>query len=212
MVTASKTMQRAGVVLIVCSLAFVAVFIILARAFSYPEVLRWPADKALPALLAGGWKLRAVWFIYAVLPLGIVYAGAASAPLLARAGRLTRLIGVGAAVAAGFAMTTGLVRWPTAEWSLARTLETAQQAEARRAVAASYDTLNFVFGNIIGEFCGEIFLSVWFLCVALALRAYGRRILGAVGIAAAIVLAVAAFRNITDAVSVVAQVNNVTLP
>ena len=204
-------MKRAGLVLIVCSLAFVAAFSTLAVAFGYPEVLRQPADAVLPALLAGGTKLRAVWFLYAALPLGIVYAGPAAAPLLARAGRRLRVLGTAAAVAAGFAMTTGLLRWPTIEWKLARSWQTAPEA-ARPWLTARFDASNFVLGNIIGEFCGEIFLALWFLTVALAFHADGRRRLGALGLGAAIVLAVAAFRNITTAVAVVAAINNVTLP
>jgi len=205
-------MTRAGVVLIVCSLAFVAVFAYLGKAFNYPKVLQLEADCVLPALLAGGPKLRAAWFIYAALPLGIVFAGASSAPLLARAGRWLRRIGVAAAVAAGFAMVTGLLRWPTLEWKLARAWATADRPEARHALADAFDSSNFVLGNVVGEFVGEICLAIWFLTVALAFRADGRRGLGGVGLGAAIVLAVAAFRNITPAVAVVAQINNVALP
>jgi hypothetical protein len=205
-------MRRAGVVLIVCSLAFVAVFAYLAKAFGYPKVLQLEADCVLPALLAGGGKLRAVWFIYAALPLGIVFAGASSAPLLARGGRWLRRIGVTAAVAAGFAMATGLLRWPTIEWQLARAWAATARPETRHALADAFDSSNFVLGNIVGEFIGELCLAVWFLTVALALRADGRRTLGAIGVSAAVVLAVAAFRNITPAVAVVAQINDVTLP
>lgn len=204
-------MKRAGLVLIVCSLAFVAVFSYLAATFGYPDVLRQPAAAVLPALLAGGSKLRAVWFLYAALPLGIVYAGPAAAPLLARAGRRLRVLGTAAAVAAGFAMTTGLLRWPTIEWKLARAWETAPEA-AQPWLTARFDASNFVLGNIIGEFCGEIFLALWFLTVALAFHADGRRRLAALGLGAAIVLAVAAFRNITPAVTVIAAISNVTLP
>jgi hypothetical protein len=205
-------MQRAGVVLIVCSLAFVAVFAYLAKTFGYPDVLRQEADAVLPALLAGGGKLRAVWFIYAALPLGIVFAGASSAPLLASAGRWLRRIGVGAAVVAGFAMATGLLRWPTLEWKLAQAWATADLPQTRHVLADAFDSSNFVLGNIVGEFVGEICLAIWFLTVALAFRADGRRALAGIGAAAAIVLAVAAFRNITPAVALVARINDVTLP
>jgi len=211
-VTESKAMTRAGIVLIACSLAFVAVFAYLGKAFGYPKVLQLEADCVLPALLAGGTKLRAVWFIYAALPLGIVFAGASSAPLLARASRRLRRIGVAAAVAAGFAMATGLLRWPTLEWKLARAWAAADHPQARHALADAFDSSNFVLGNVVGEFVGEICLAVWFLTIALAFRADGRRVLAGIGAAAAIVLAVAAFRNLTPAVALVAQISNVTLP
>jgi hypothetical protein len=210
-VTESKALTHAGVVLIVCSLAFVAVFGYLARTFGYPDVLQRGADAVLPALLAGGHELRAVWIIYAALPLGIVFAGASSAPLLARASRILRIVGVAAAVVAGFAMTTGLLRWPTLEWNLARAWATAVPGE-QPWLAARFDASNFILGNLVGELAGEIFLAIWFLTVALAFRADGRRTLAGLGVGAAVVLAVAALRNITPAVAHVARISNVVLP
>lgn len=212
--TASPTapiLKSAGLVLIVCSLAFVAVFSYLAAAFGYPDILRRGAGEVLPRLAAGGERLRIVWFLYAALPLGIVFAGVGSASVLERGGRGLRALGVGAAMAAGIAMIAGLLRWPTIEWTLARAWGPAS-ADARTALAAIFDASNLLLGNVVGEFVGEMCTALWFGALGVAFRRDGRRLPGHLGTGAAALVAVAALRNITGVVDLVASINNVTLP
>lgn len=197
--------------LIVCSLAFVAVFTYLAANFGYPEVLDRSAAEVLPLLAAGGRPLRNVWFLYAVLPLGIIFAGVVSAAVLERGGRRLRAVGMAAAVVAGVAMMLGLVRWPTIMWALARHWETSSAA-TQSALAPVFDAANLFLGNLIGELVGEIGLATWFVALGMAFRRDGRRLLGGLGIGAGFLVAVAALRNMTGAVAMVAEVNNVTLP
>jgi hypothetical protein len=211
MTTNTPVLKSAGVALIFCSLAFVAVFTYLAGTFGYPDILDRGAAEVLPRLAAGGQRLRTVWFLYAVLPLGIVFAGVASASILERGGRGLRALGVAAAVSAGVAMMIGLVRWPTIEWTLARYWQTAP-GPSRTSLAALFDASNLLLGNVVGEFVGEVCAATWFVALGVAFRRDGRRLLGAVGAGAGLLLAMAALRNITTAVAVVAQINNVTLP
>jgi Domain of unknown function (DUF4386) len=192
-------------------LAFVAVFTYLASAFGYPDILARGAAEVLPRLLAGGARLRVVWFLYSALPLGILFAGAASAPILNRGGRELRALGVGAAIGPGIAMTIGLLRWPTIEWTLARYWGTGA-SPSQPALAAIFDASNVFLGNVVGEFIGEMCLALWFLALAIAFRRNGRRLVGYLGMGTALLLAVAGLRNITTAVAVAAQINNVTLP
>jgi hypothetical protein len=201
--------KTAGIVLSVCSLAFIAVFSYLASAFGYPEILDRGASEVLPRLAAGGQTLRTVWFLYAALPLGILFAGTATAPILERGGRGLRTVGVGAAVAAGLAMMIGLLRWPTIEWTLARHWQT---AEARPALSAIFDVSNLFMGNVIGEFIGEMCTAIWFVTLGISFQRDGRRLVGFLGMAAGLLLAIAGLRNITTAVAPVAQINNITLP
>jgi hypothetical protein len=205
-----RRLRLAGVALALCSLAFVAVFAHLARVFDYPAVLQRSAGQVLPALAAGGPSLRAVWFLYAALPLGILAAGLASAPVLARGGQWLRTVGVASAVTAGAAMSVGLLRWPTLEWSLA--LKWVDDPFDREAFAAAFDRSNLILGNIVGEFIGELALASWFFALAIAHRRDGRTIIGTLGTLAGLLLAVAAFRNVTTLVAPVAALNNVTLP
>ena len=204
-------LSAGGAALIASSLAFVAVFTYLAGAFDYPDILDRGAAEVLPRLAAGGSRLRTVWFLYAALPLGIVFAGIASAPVLARGGKRLRAVGTAAAVGAGVAMTLGLLRWPTLEWALAGSWTTSGEG-ARVELATIFDTSNLLLGNVVGEFVGEMFLAVWFAALALSFRRTGRRAVAALGMIAAALLAVAALRNITSAVDPIAEINNATLP
>jgi hypothetical protein len=205
----------AGVVLVAGSLAFVAVFSYLAAAFGYPDVLDHSAAEVLPQLLAGGTRLRAVWFVYGALPLAFVFAGLGAGALLDRgapaAGSGLRTLGVAAAVTAGVAMMIGLLRWPTLMWALAGHWGAAPAA-AQIAMAAVFDAANLYLGNLIGEFVGELSTAIWFLAVALAWRRAGRRVLGGLGVAAAAIVALAALRNMTTLVDPIAAANNLTLP
>jgi hypothetical protein len=63
--------RLAGIALIATSLGFVAVFGYLASHFGYPDVLEGKAADVLPAFVAGGGTMRAVWVVYAILPAGI---------------------------------------------------------------------------------------------------------------------------------------------
>jgi hypothetical protein len=204
-------LNSAGITLIVCSLAFVGVFTYLAGAFGYPDILDRGASEVLPRLAAGGQRLRIVWFLYAALPLGIVYSGAAAASVLERGGKGLRALGVTAAFAAGIAMMIGLLRWPTIEWTLARYWDSAP-ASSRTVLAAIFDASNLFLGNVIGEFIGEMCVALWFVTLGVAFRRDGRRWPGFLGLVAGILVAVAGLRNITSAVALVADINNVTLP
>ncbi len=128
----STLLKSAGIVLILLSLAFIAVFSYLAVAFGYPDVLDHEANQVLPVLLEGGTRLRGVWFLYAALPLGLVFAAAASASVLRPGGTVVEKVGVSAGVTAGIAMILGLVRWPTLEWALAQHWVHGDVAVARR--------------------------------------------------------------------------------
>lgn len=160
MTSRNTVLKAAGVALIVCSLAFVAVFTYLAGAFGYPDILDHGAAEVLPRLLAGGARLRVIWFVYSALPLGILFAGVGSAALLSRGGRALRALGLGAAIAASLAMIVGLLRWPTIEWTLARYWETGTTA-SQTALAAMFDASNLFLGNLSARCAWRSGSSPW---------------------------------------------------
>jgi len=207
----STLLKSAGIVLILASFAFIAVFSYLAAAFGYPDVLDRPASDVLPTLLAGGSTMRGVWFLYAALPLGFVFAASASASVLRQSGPVFEKVGASAGVTAGVAMILGLVRWPTLQWALASHWANADTS-ARAALSAVFDAANLYLGNFIGEFIGEMATAVWFVALALAHRKQGLRLIGHLGLASGALVFVASLRNITDAVDLVSEVNNMTLP
>lgn len=208
----SRTAARVGGwSLIAAAVAFMVVFSYLAARFNYPDVLDGAAADVLPNLLQLGDAGRAVWVIYAFLPLllipGAIGANAALRQFAPNAMRMAVVFGVVTAVS----MLMGLARWPSVHWELARAyMEGAP--DARVMIAAVFDGLNTYLGNFIGEFVGELSLNMFFLATAFALLRAGRKWAAYVGMAAGTIGLIAAFRNVTPAVSLAADANNVVLP
>jgi len=108
-------------------------------------------------------------------------------------------------------MLLGLARWPSVHWELARAYATASP-EARPAIDAVFRGLNVYLGNYVGEFLGELSLNAFFLLSAFATLRAGRRWAGYGGLAVGAVGLIAAFRNVTPAAGLIADVNNYILP
>ena len=208
-----KSLRVAGLTLIATSLGFVVVFAYLASHFGYPEVLRGSAAHVLPAFVAGGGKLRAVWCLYALLPAGIAVAARLVRPLLFAAGERVARLGSFAALLAALSMTLGLARWPTINYALGERYLVAAAPERQR-LAAWFDAGNLVLGNVIGELLGELFLSGWFLALGLALVRGSRvwRWTGYFALFTAASMTIGSLRNVTNAVALVAAFDNTLLP
>ncbi|MES1264702.1 MAG: DUF4386 family protein, partial [Variovorax sp.] len=161
-----KMILGGGVCFITGALAFVAVFSYLAAKFSYPAVLDGPAAEVLPRLRNGGSTMRAVWAVYAFLPLFLV-PGALGAFFACPASRPRMTLALIAASLGTLAMCLGLMRWPSIHWSLAAAF--VQPGAETVAIAAVFDGLNLYLGNFIGEFLGEIMLGTFFLLSGLSL-------------------------------------------
>ena len=199
--------------LVVGALLFIGVFSYLSAEFDYPAVLDGPATQVLPNLRRGGEVMRAVWALYALLPLVFIPAGVGSYLALRRGGRGRMLLALCAAFMVAIAMPVGLMRWPSVHWELAGAFEAAGP-DARAAIAATFDGLNVYLGQYIGEFLGELAMATFFLLSALAARSHGGFpvwfYLG--GVVASACFFVGALRNLTPGVSVVADLNNVLIP
>ena len=208
----STVVRRGGAALLLATALFAAVFSYLAAAFDYPEVLDRQSGQVLPALLALGPIGRGVWLLYALIPLLLIPTALAVRELTrAYSPRLTRG-GMSLGVLSAAAMTAGLIRWPTLQWSLAGTWTLADPAE-RLVIAQRFDTANRLLGNALGEFAGELCLNGFFLVAAFAIaRATRQRWLMVAGIAASGLGWIAMLRNLTTAVAPVAALNNAVLP
>jgi len=201
-----------GLSLITATVLFAIVFVYLAATFDYPDVLARSADEVLPRLLALGVRGRAVWLVYGLIPLlliptarGLNEAIRQTMPALGRAG-------LWLAVISAVAMMTGLLRWPTLQWTLAEGWATASPA-MRELMSARFASANLYLGNVIGEFMGELFLTGFFVVASIALaRQQKMAWLRPVGIVAGVVGWTAMLRNITPAVATIASINNNVLP
>jgi hypothetical protein len=197
--------------LIVAAVGFMAVFSYLAAAFDYPDVLDGSGSVVLPQLLALGSTGRAVWVVYAFLPLLLIPAGVGARAVLGDAAPSVMRGALVCAVIAAVSMLLGLARWPSVHWELARAYPTATP-DARVAIDAVFVGLNVYLGNFIGEFLGELALNGFFILVAVAMVSAGHRRVGWIGVAVGVIGVAAAFRNVTTAVGLIAEINNYVLP
>jgi hypothetical protein len=203
------TVHAGGWSLILGAVAFMGVFSYLAARFDYPAVLDGRAETVLPHLLATGSTGRAVWAIYAFLPLVWIPAGAGAYLALRRSHPGSSLLALQCAVVAALAMMLGLMRWPTVHWRLAQLYATADSSQ-RALLDALFDGLNTYLGNYLGEFLGELAFNAFFLLTGWAL-VQTRRV-AVLGLVAGLAGLVGMFRNVTAAVAPIAAVNNYLLP
>ena len=201
-----------GLSFVVGALAFVSVFSYLAANFDYPGILDGSAAEVLPRLRAGGSSMRAIWALYAFLPLLLV-PGAVGAYFACPSSRGRMTLALVAASLGALAMCLGLMRWPSIHWALADAY-VQSGAEVKSSLSAVFLGLNLYLGNYIGEFLGEACLAAFFLLAGLSLldEVQFPKWLGWGGIAFALLFLVGALRNVLPAVQPIADVNNVLLP
>jgi Domain of unknown function (DUF4386) len=207
-----KMIVAGGLSFVVGALAFVLVFSYLAANFDYPDILDGSPAEVLPRLSAGGSTMRAVWSIYAFLPLVLV-PGAVGAYFACPSSRDRMTLALALSSLGALAMCLGLMRWPSINWVLAGAYAGAG-TEAQASLGAVFTGLNLYLGNYIGEFLGETCLASFFLLAGCSTLNEARfpKWLGWGGVAFALLFVVGAFRNVATAVQVVADVNNVLLP
>lgn len=207
-----KMIAWGGLSLIAGAISFVAVFSYLAMNFNYPDILDGSAQEVLPRLLKGGQVMRSVWALYAFLPL-LLIPGAVGAYFACSSSRGRMTLALIGAVIGAFAMCLGLARWPSVHWALAQAYAVSD-AQAMVSIGAVFTGLNTYLGNYIGEFLGEICLAAFFCLTGISCLkgANFPRWLGWGGILFSALFAIGAFRNVTDGVQIVADINNGLLP
>lgn len=210
----ASIVRFAGGALLFAAIAFTVVFFYLAAAFDYPDVLDGTADQVLPALLATGATGRAVWAIYALLPLLFLPGGVGAFQALRPAAEGWMRLAMLLAAVSAIASMLGLMRWPSIHWELAEAYGSAG-AEGQRVIGALFDGLNRYLGNYIGEFLGELCFNTFFLISALAMLRPSSgfaRWTGWLGVVTASLGLVGMFRNAVGLVEPIAAVNNYLLP
>jgi len=158
-----------GLLLILLPVAFNVVFFLLQRTFEYPDTLRKPTDYILSRFNAGGTRLIAIWYAFALtgvlfIPVAIlVHQTLASddTPYMA----LATIIGV----LAGLVQFLGLIRWPFLVPYLAKTyFEPGSTQATRESIAVVFQAFHRYAGVAIGEHLGYLFTSIWTAFIALA--------------------------------------------
>ena len=210
----SGTIRAGGLALVGGAIAFMGVFAYLAARFNYPDVLDGSAATVLPALLATGTSGRIAWALYAFLPLIWIPAGVGAFHALRHTGEGVMRLAMQFAGLTALAMMLGLMRWPSIHWELA-TAYVAGSPEQRGVLEAIFLGLNRYLGNYIGEFLGEMSMSLFFALTGVAMLRRGSSVprwVGYFALVTALAGLIGMFRNVTDTVAIVADVNNYLLP
>ena len=156
----------AAIPLIVVPIAFNVAFTMLARSFSYPDILREPSGKILVAFHNGGAGLRLLWWAFAMtallmLPVVVLFAE------LFPSGQL-RSLAVATGVLSALVQTLGLARWAFAVPGLARRYVAPDATENQRDGAEIvFEALHRYLGVAVGEHLGYLLTGAWTIATAL---------------------------------------------
>lgn len=163
--TTSLTLFTA-VTLILLPIAFNGLFFALGRSFGYPDILRQPTAHILAQFQAGGRRLMALWYGFALtallsVPMAVLVGAVFAAHPLAD---LSVLLGT----VSGLVQAMGLLRWPLVVPQLAAQYHAADATPAQRdTVAVVFGALHQYAGVVIGEHLGYLFTASWTLVVSL---------------------------------------------
>jgi uncharacterized protein DUF4386 len=159
-----------GLLLIVVPIAFNVTFLLLERAFEYPDILRKPTDYVLQRFKEGGPSLRRLWYVFmfsAVLftpvPVMVQQVFQPDVPWFL-------VVGTTIGVLAGAVQFLGLIRWPFLVTSLADMYTQPDSTQATRdAVVVVFQAFHRYAGVAIGEHLGYIFTSLWTVLLCLTI-------------------------------------------
>jgi hypothetical protein len=187
-----------GLLLILVPLAFNVTFLLLGRAFEYPDILRKPTDYILRQFKAGGAPLRRLWYaftfsavLFTVVPVMVHQIFQPNVPWFL-------VVGTTLGVLASAVQFLGLIRWPFLVTTLAELYTQPEATQSTRdAVVVVFQAFHRYAGVAIGEHLGYLFTSAWtiFLCMAIIETNIVSPLLGWLGILPAIGVFIGVFEE-----------------
>jgi hypothetical protein len=137
-------MERAGgVLLVLLPVAFNTFFVLLGRAFQYPDILRRPTDEILSRFQAGGVTLKLLWYGFMLTAVLLITLAVLLGQVLAHDGLEIVPVATTIGVLAGVVQFLGLARWPFLVPSLARThADPASSQATREATTVAFESFH----------------------------------------------------------------------
>jgi hypothetical protein len=158
----------AGAFLIVAPVWFNATFLLLAKRFDYPDILRRPANEILERFHAGGSSLIVLWWMFMLSGLLLIPAGVLLGQALGFTGVVPLAVTVG--VLAGLVQMLGLLRWVYLVPSLARmNADPSLESGQREANEAVFRAMHRYLGVGVGEHLGYLFTGIWSILIGVAI-------------------------------------------
>ena len=162
--------RAAGALLIVLPLAFNAFFLLLARRFDYPDILRKPTGDILSRFKAGGVGLRALWYGFMMTAVLLAPLAVLLGQVLGRDGGAVVPTATVVGVLAAVGQFLGLARWPFLVPALARAYTDPGSSETtREATRIVFESFHRYLGVGIGECLGYLFTGAWTILVGVAM-------------------------------------------
>jgi hypothetical protein len=162
--------RAAGALLILLPLAFNAFFLLLARRFDYPDILRRPTEEILARFQAGGVGLKLLWYGFMLTAILLAPLAVLLGQVLARDGPAVVPTATVVGVLAAVVQFLGLARWPFLVPPLARAYADPGSTQATRdATAVAFEAFHRYLGIGIGECLGYLLTGSWTILVGAAM-------------------------------------------
>jgi hypothetical protein len=162
----------AAILLIAVPIAFNVMFALLARSFSYPDILRQPAGSILTRFSAGGTRLLVLWWAFALTAVLMVPLVVFVASLFAEGPVRTLAFATG--LLSALVQTLGLMRWPFVVPLLARRYaDTGATQSQRENAELIFDALHRYLGVGVGEHLGYLLTGTWTIVTGILMLGSG---------------------------------------
>jgi hypothetical protein len=187
-----------GLLLIVVPIAFNATFLLLQRAFEYPDILRQPTDYILRRFQAGGAALRRLWYLFTLSAILFTPVPVLVQLVFGTAVPWYLTVGTVIGVLASLVQILGLIRWPFLVPALAEMYnDPAASAATRDSVAVTFQAFHRYAGVAVGEHLGYLFTGAWtlLLCAAITQTGVVNPLYGWLGIVPALGVLVGVFEE-----------------
>jgi hypothetical protein len=173
-----------GLSLIAFPLAVQVPFTLLVERFSYPDILLRPADEVLTRFHAGGNAMVWTWYAYALCTLGLAFIATLLPDALEQKGAVARASVVSGVIAA-IAQLLGLLRWTLVIPFLAT--RWVEHADQHQALEVAYEVQHRLFGVLLGEHVGPLFMATWTALVSVMIvKTNGSRAIAGAGFVSAV--------------------------
>jgi Domain of unknown function (DUF4386) len=164
------TQVLTGLLLLILPVAYNLLYILLARSFDYPDILRQPTDQVLERFTAGGSRLVLTWWGFTMSAVLLAPAVVLVSATLADADPTVLALATAIGLLAALVQVLGLIRWPFAVPHLARLAgDPATTPATRDAIEVTFQTLNRYLGVAVGEHLGYLFTGLWTALAGVAL-------------------------------------------
>jgi hypothetical protein len=164
-----STETAAGIVLVIVPVWFNVWFLVLARRFDYPDILRRPTGEILERFRAGGSSLILVWWAFMLSGLAFVAASTLLGLVLEPDAPALAVLGIVTGALAGLVQVLGLLRWVYLVPLLARLHGDPDARPAGRDAAdVAFRAFHHYLGVGVGEHLGYLLSGAWTILVGAA--------------------------------------------